>query len=233
MKAVPEEVKGRRLHPAVFEKDDDTNFHIDFITQAANLRARSYRLEETDKQHTKLVAGRSIPALPTCTAMIAGAAGVELYKLHMHNEIEKFRNSVVDLGVSCMVMNQPQPPECTYSKDYDPIVMGPVKAYPEGFSCWDKLGIEGPCTLGEFIERVRVLHKLKVNIVSCGKECMYNGYLPRNKHGDRLPKLMHEVYKQLSRTKIVKGRRYLAIEVSCEGEEDGVDYAIPVIKYTF
>ena len=151
----------------------------------------------------------------------------------MCNDIEKFRNSVVDLGVSCVVMNQPQPPECTYSKDYHPLFMVPVKAYPEGFSCWDKFSLEGPCTLGEFIERVRVLHKLKVNLMLCGKTCCYNGYLPRNKHGDRLLKLIHELFEQVSHTKIVKGRRCLAIEVSCEGEEDGADYEIPVFKYTW
>jgi hypothetical protein len=33
---------GYRLHPAEFEKDDDTNFHIAFITYCSNLRARNY-----------------------------------------------------------------------------------------------------------------------------------------------------------------------------------------------
>ena len=233
MRVVDEEVKGRQVHPAVFEKDDDSNFHIDFITQAANLRARNYKIGEADKQKTKMIAGKIIPAIATTTAMIAGAVGVELYKLHIHSDIEKFRNSFVNLGVSLIVMSEPQTPICTKSKDYDPIVMGPVKAYPEGFSTWVKLAVDGPCTLGEFIEKIRVQHKLKVNIVSCGKTCMYNGYLPKNKHGDRLPKLVHELYEEVSGTKIIQGRRYLAIEISCEGEEDGADYAIPVIKYTF
>jgi len=29
-----------------FEKDDDTNFHMDFISSFANLRARNYSIEE-------------------------------------------------------------------------------------------------------------------------------------------------------------------------------------------
>ena len=29
-----------------FEKDDDSNFHIDFIHATANLRARNYRINE-------------------------------------------------------------------------------------------------------------------------------------------------------------------------------------------
>lgn len=33
-----------RIAPILFEKDDDTNFHMDFITAASNLRARNYRV---------------------------------------------------------------------------------------------------------------------------------------------------------------------------------------------
>lgn len=36
-----------------FEKDDETNFHMDFITAASNLRARSYKIPEADKHKTK------------------------------------------------------------------------------------------------------------------------------------------------------------------------------------
>ena len=32
-----------------FEKDDDTNFHIDFIAATANLRARNYTIAELDR----------------------------------------------------------------------------------------------------------------------------------------------------------------------------------------
>ena len=36
------------LHPIEFEKDDDLNFHIDFIHAASNLRARNYNIPECD-----------------------------------------------------------------------------------------------------------------------------------------------------------------------------------------
>jgi len=35
--------------PADFEKDDDTNFHIDFINAASNLRARNYTIPECNR----------------------------------------------------------------------------------------------------------------------------------------------------------------------------------------
>ncbi|OMJ66711.1 hypothetical protein SteCoe_36353 [Stentor coeruleus] len=233
MKIVDKEVAHCKLNPAVFEKDDDTNFHIDFITHAANLRARNYKINEADRQKTKMIAGKIIPAIATTTAMIAGTVAIELYKLQIYSDAEKFRNSFVNLAINIIVMSEPLPPIKTYSKDYDKISGGPVKAYPEGFSTWQKLNIEGPCTLGEFIEKMLKQHKMKVSIVSCGKTCLYNGYLLNNPHRDRLGKLLHVLYEEISRTKIIPGRKYLAVEASCDGSEDGCEYTVPVIKYTF
>ena len=42
-------VKHTDFSAADFEKDDDSNFHIDFIHAAANLRARNYRITECDR----------------------------------------------------------------------------------------------------------------------------------------------------------------------------------------
>ncbi len=63
-----------------FEKDDPTNFHIDFISACANLRARNYKLTEVPKFKVKLIAGKIIPALATTTAMVVGAVGIEIIK---------------------------------------------------------------------------------------------------------------------------------------------------------
>lgn len=37
---------GFRLAPITFEKDDDTNYHMDLITGLANMRARNYQIPE-------------------------------------------------------------------------------------------------------------------------------------------------------------------------------------------
>jgi ubiquitin-activating enzyme E1 len=36
------------VNPDQFEKDDDTNFHVDFLHAMTNLRVRNYGLEEYD-----------------------------------------------------------------------------------------------------------------------------------------------------------------------------------------
>ena len=42
------------ISPIEFEKDDDTNFHMDFITSASNLRAENYEIAPADKHKVRL-----------------------------------------------------------------------------------------------------------------------------------------------------------------------------------
>lgn len=44
-----EKVKAMKLVPIEFEKDDDTNFHMDFIVAASNLRAENYDIPPADR----------------------------------------------------------------------------------------------------------------------------------------------------------------------------------------
>lgn len=61
-----------RMTPLLFEKDDDSNGHMDFVESASALRARMYSIEAADRLQTKRIAGKIIPAIATATAAVAG-----------------------------------------------------------------------------------------------------------------------------------------------------------------
>lgn len=70
-----------RIQPLEFEKDDDSNLHMDYIVACSNLRATNYKIQTADRHTSKLIAGKIIPAIATATSVVAGFATLELYKL--------------------------------------------------------------------------------------------------------------------------------------------------------
>lgn len=77
----PSTLASLQLTPIEFEKDDDANQHVDFISAAANLRATNYGITPAERHRIKQIAGKIIPAIATTTALVAGLVGLELYKL--------------------------------------------------------------------------------------------------------------------------------------------------------
>merc|ERR1719235_2572967 len=99
------------------------------------------------------------------------------------------------------------------SKDYDPIIMGPVVARPEGFTTWDKVDVNiGDVTLKEFVNHLVKEMNIEVMIMSAGNACLYNAYLPA--HKKRLGEKVTKVWEDVTKHKIPAKKTYLAIEVS-------------------
>lgn len=90
-----------------FEKDDDANYHIDFIFSLANQRALNYKLDAMDWIQVKLKAGRIVPALATTTAAIAGLQTLEMIKLLKDMKLAGLRNTFLNLAVPNMMMSEP------------------------------------------------------------------------------------------------------------------------------
>lgn len=95
------------IQPEEFEKDDDGNFHIDFMHATGNCRAANYKLGEMDWLQVKLKAGRIVPAMATTTAAIAGLQTLELVKLVRGTKKADHRNAFLNLAVPIMQASEP------------------------------------------------------------------------------------------------------------------------------
>ena len=152
---------GRRAKPITFEKDDDTNHHIDFIAATSNLRATSYLIPIADKFKTKMIAGNIIPAMVTTTSLVTGLVGLEMVKyVAGEKRLSKYRNAFVNIAL----------PMFSFS---DPISCG-GKTYrkPDGSSVtwtiWDKLLVdEGrSLTVRQLVQVTESKFALSINMIT-------------------------------------------------------------------
>lgn len=169
--------------PADFEKDDDTNGHIDFIAAAANLRATMYKIETADRLKIKRIAGRIVPAIATTTAAVSGLISTELVKVVEGLPLEKYRNCFLNLGLPVIVLSEPGPAEKTVVRE------------GMSFTIWDRWVVQGSpdFTLQQLLDHFKTKYNLTVTMVGLGVKMIYVPFMPM--HAKRLPQTMVKLLK--------------------------------------
>ncbi|WWD17448.1 hypothetical protein CI109_101889 [Kwoniella shandongensis] len=204
----PASLAGFRLQPVDFEKDDDSNHHIDFITAASNLRAANYAITQADKHKTKLIAGKIIPAIATTTALAVGLVCLELYKLiDGKNNLEDYKNGFVNLALPFFGFSEP-------------IAAAKQKYGETEWTLWDRFEIDGNPTLQQFLDWFKEKHNLEVQMVSTGVSMIWSSFIPPKKSAERMGLKMSEVVELVSKKAIPPWTKNLLVEVMVNDEND-------------
>ncbi|XP_022732086.1 ubiquitin-activating enzyme E1 1-like isoform X2 [Durio zibethinus] len=209
--------KGFKMKPIQFEKDDDTNYHMDMIAGLANMRARNYSIPEVDKLKAKFIAGRIIPAIATSTAMATGLVCLELYKaLDGGHKLEDYRNTFANLALPLFSMAEPVPPKV-------------IKHSDMSWTVWDRWILRDNRTLRELIQWLKD-KGLNAYSISYGSCLLYNSMFPR--HRERMDKKVVDLAREVAKAELPPNRKHLDVVVACEDDEDN-DIDIPQISIYF
>ncbi|TDH16143.1 hypothetical protein EPR50_G00016820 [Perca flavescens] len=205
-----------QVSPLQFEKDDDSNGHVDFVTSASALRARMYAIEPADRLKTKRIAGKIIPAIATATAAVAGLVALELIKVVGGYEFESFKNCFFNLAIPVVVLTEPAPVKQSLIRD---------NIYFSIWDCWTIFGHED-FTLSDFMNAVREKYGIEPTMVVHGVKMLYVPVMPG--HSKRLKLTMQKLIKPSV------DRRYVDLTVSFAPEADGDDdLPGPPVRYFF
>lgn len=209
-----------------FEKDDDSNFHVDFITACSNLRAENYRISHADRMETKRIAGKIIPAIATTTAAVAGLVSIELIKIFKYvqkdqdsttvkpQQLEPFKNTFLNLALPYFAMSEPAPADKSYITK---------EAY---FTVWDRWELrKGDLLVQDFVQHFLDKHKLTVTGIFQDVMMIYVAIMPT--HKPRLKKKVGSLLKNLS-----ADATYVDLIVSFANDK-GEDVNGPSVRYYF
>ncbi|KAL2171702.1 hypothetical protein VTG60DRAFT_1998 [Thermothelomyces hinnuleus] len=216
----PKSLAGFKLTPVEFEKDDDTNYHIDFITAASNLRAENYKIEPADRHKTKFIAGKIIPAIATTTALVTGLVVLELYKIiDGKKNIEQYKNGFVNLALPFFGFSEPiASPKVEYKGPNGKVTLDKI---------WDRFEV-GNITLRELIDDFEK-RGLTIAMLSSGVSLLFASFFPPAKQKDRLDMKLSELVESVTKKPIPSHQTELIFEVVTE-DADGEDVEVPYIK---
>ncbi|GBG30298.1 Ubiquitin-like modifier-activating enzyme 1 [Hondaea fermentalgiana] len=217
----PADLADVKLNEIEFDKDNEENWHMDFITAASNLRARNYSIGEAGKYETKKIAGSIIPAIATTTALVTGLVCIELYKVvGGKNKVESYKNGFTNLALPFFAFSEPIEVKKT--------VAGSLK-----WSIWDKIEIDGsekPLTLADFLRFFQEKYNVEVNMLSYAVSILHSFFSNAEKRAERMKMTMPELVESVTQKPIDPNQKYLQFEVICVDENDN-DVDFPPVSY--
>jgi ubiquitin-activating enzyme E1 len=215
----PSDLAGFKLEAQDFEKDDDSNFHMDFITAASNCRALNYSIEPADKHTSKGIAGKIIPAIATTTALVAGLVCVELCKVVAgHKKLESYKNAFLNLALPFVSLAEP-------------IACQKLKYGDTEWTLWDRFELNGDMTVQQLIDYFQNEHGLEVGMLSYDVSLLYSSFaMTKEKRAARLAMTIQQAVEDVTKGPLPPHVKHLVLEISAD-DADGEEVDTPYVLY--
>lgn len=203
-----------------FEKDDDSNHHIDFITSCSNLRAENYKIEAADRHKTKFIAGKIIPAIATTTALVTGLVVFELYKvIDGKTDLEQYKNGFINLALPFFGFSEPiASPKVEYKGPNGKVKLDKI---------WDRFEVDD-ITLQELLDYFSE-KGLSISMLSSGVSLLYASFFPPSKLKERYGMKLSKLVEHISKKPVPSHQKEVIFEIVAE-DLDEEDVEVPYIK---
>ncbi|KAJ7675624.1 ubiquitin activating enzyme [Mycena polygramma] len=210
----PSTLAGYRLNAVDFEKDDDTNHHIDFIAAASNLRAMNYNIAPAARHKIKQIAGRIIPAIATTTSLVAGLVCLELFKIiDQKKNVEEYKNGFVNLALPFFGFSEP-------------ILPKKMKYGDTAWTLWDRIEFNNDPTVAAIIDWFKTNHKLDISMITYSVSMLWSSFT--RAHSERLSMKFSDLAPLASKKPLHPHVKRLHVEVMASDEDDE-DVEVPFI----
>eukprot|EP00771_Trimastix_marina_P000739 gnl/Trimastix_PCT/1769.p1 GENE.gnl/Trimastix_PCT/1769~~gnl/Trimastix_PCT/1769.p1 ORF type:complete len:1122 (+),score=389.36 gnl/Trimastix_PCT/1769:381-3368(+) len=230
------------VRPIKFEKDDDTNFHVDYCTAAANLRGECYTIAPGDRMFVKTTAGRIIPALATTTALVTGLVLTQLVQLVQgRRDPARFANGSLNIANHVWGFSEPlnaptfdknalfraeiekyQKDKAEYEKAGCPYEFS-VRCVPEGWTSYDFVVLEGDLTVAEIIAELQAKFHLDAKLIGHNSKALWYEAGSATMEARKARKVI-DLYNELFADKpLAPQQKFVLLEVEMEDPESEFD----------
>lgn len=167
---IEEKIRNKKYNPQLFEKDDDSNWHVLWITSAANCRNMNYQIPICDFNKSKGIVGKIIPAIIPTTAAVVGLVSLEMLKfMNNKNKIEDYRSYFINLSDNTNLWAEPLP--------------APIKTIGDfKYNSWESFDWFYDKTLEDFKKYYENKFKVNLNMIVFNSKMLYSSLMRLTKN---------------------------------------------------
>ena len=211
-----------------FEKDNDDNYHINFILSFSNLRAKNYYIEPSNFLNTKEIAGNIIPAIASTTAAVTGIVCLQIYTLLQTNDINSLKSISFNLAVGEFDLFTPE--EKKYITDIPKTERSSgIKAIPGKFSVWDKIDIYGPnLSAKHIIEYFKDNYNVNIENINYGETTISSTLLDED---EDLEKSIETLMRENTKFVLNERTKYIPLEITGSYDDGEYNISMPTLRY--